>query len=253
MGANHSVTARFTPLFPFNDTGITTCAAGNSDGLACSDPAVGTDLYPGQDAEHGRDHTNNYDSDGHAGFSFTKLGTDGQPLADQSAAYATTPWACVRDDVTGLVWEVKTDDALLHDKDWTYSWYNPDTATNGGAAGASGGGACGGTLPSSDGYTGCDTGTFPKYVNENGGLCGFTDWRVPSFEELRSIVDYSVPDPGPTIDTGYFPNTVSTVFWSASPYANDSDYAWGVFFNNGSDGNGYKGSSSRVRLVRGGE
>ena len=41
----------------------------------------------------------------------------------------------MRDNVTGLMWEVKTDDGGLRDKDWTYSWYNPDATTNGGSAG----------------------------------------------------------------------------------------------------------------------
>ena len=34
-----------------------------------------------------------------------------------------------RDNVTGLIREVKTDDGGLHDKDWTYTWYNGTTGT----------------------------------------------------------------------------------------------------------------------------
>lgn len=49
-----------------NDTGIATC--GDAD--ASNDPCPLVDL-PNQDAEYGRDITDNDDSDGHAGFSFT--------------------------------------------------------------------------------------------------------------------------------------------------------------------------------------
>ena len=67
-------------------------------------------MVTAQDCSHGRDTTHNDNSDGHAGFSYTKLDSNGKPLPDQTVDYATTPWACVKDNVTGLIWEVKTDD-----------------------------------------------------------------------------------------------------------------------------------------------
>ncbi len=51
-----------------NDTGVTYCAD-----LFSSDRSCPVNRFPGQDAEHGRDVTQNDDSDGQAGFSFTKL------------------------------------------------------------------------------------------------------------------------------------------------------------------------------------
>ena len=113
-----------------NDTGITACANATQNGLPC--PVAD---FPGQDAEHGRDLTHPDPADGHAGFSFTKLDADGAPLPA-----AAPDWVCVRDNLTGLVWEVKSDDGGLRDKDWTYTWYNPDPATNGGSAGTPDGG-----------------------------------------------------------------------------------------------------------------
>ena len=47
--------------------------------------------------------------------SYTKLDASGNDLAD-----SVTSWAMVRDNVTGLIWEVKTDDGTIHDKDNTY-------------------------------------------------------------------------------------------------------------------------------------
>ncbi len=249
MGANHSVTARFTPLAPLNDTGITGCSNGNSDGLACDNADLLTDQYPGQDAEHGRDANaaTNSSADGHAGFSFTKLDPSGHPLANQSVPYATTPWSCVRDQVTHLTWEVKADDGGLHDKNWTYSWYSPDLG------GTPGGGLCGGTLPVSGPYTGCDTYSFAQYVDHHGGLCGFTDWRVPTSRELQSLVDYSVHPAGPTVDTGYFPNMdTGDPYWSSSPYVSLSGYAWVVDYVFGYVYGTEENDDHHVRLVRGG-
>src|SRR5262245_37316990 len=79
---------------------------------------------------------------GHRGFAFTKVDAAGEPLADQTQPYATEPWDCVRDEVTALVWEIKTDDGGLRDKDWTYTWYNSTGINDGGSPGASAGGTC---------------------------------------------------------------------------------------------------------------
>jgi hypothetical protein len=102
---------------PLNDTGIVTCGDASNNELPC--PVAD---YPGQDAEYGRDVTHNDPSDGHAGFSFTKLDANGSDLPASA-----TDWSCVRDNVTGLIWEVKTDDGGLRDQDWKYTWYNPDS------------------------------------------------------------------------------------------------------------------------------
>jgi hypothetical protein len=217
-----------------NDTGIDWCANETQNFLAC--PVAG---YPWQDAQDGRDKTHNDDSDGHAGFSFTKLDANGNPLAASAAA-----WSCVRDNVTGLIWEVKTDDGGLRDKDWTYSWYNPDAATNGGSAGtADGGDNCFNTAR-------CDTQKYVADVNAQ-GLCGAEDWRLPDPRELLSIV--SNDRVNPAIDTTYFPNTVASWVWSASPYANNPGYAWYVYFGYGGVDGYSKGYAGSVRLVRGGQ
>ena len=198
--------------------------------------------YPGQDASYGRDATHDDDVDGHAGFSFTKLDAGGNPLSTSS-----TSWSCVADGVTGLVWETKTDDGGLHDRDWYYSWYSSDFTTNGGDAGASDG-----TDVCYD-PTRCDTEKFVADVN-SAGLCGHSDWRLPTRTELLSIVDFSRF--APAIDTNYFPDTgPGNWYWSSSPwtYSTDGRYAvWYIDFEVGTTVAKSKASGLHVRLIRNG-
>ncbi|CAK8719570.1 hypothetical protein GCAAIG_09050 [Candidatus Electronema halotolerans] len=239
---------------PLNDTGITWSGnykSGNNTACIASSTPDDDNVVAEQDCSHGRDATNNDDSDGHAGFSYTKLDSNGVPLDDQSADYATTPWACVKDNVTGLIWEVKTDDGGLHDKDDTYTWYNTDPTTNGGADGSAdyGGNTCY-EYDSSNPSKFCNTQAYVNRVNA-AGWCGASDWRMPTRKELNSIVHHGSYNPA--IDINYFPNTVSSEFWSGSPYANGSDDAWSVYFYNGDSGAYLRHYDYAVRLVRGGQ
>jgi Protein of unknown function (DUF1566) len=64
-----------------------------------------------------------------------------------------------------------------------------------------------------------------------GASLGGTGWRVPTINELQSIVDFS--QTAPAIEPNAFPSTPSRVFWSSSPVAGKPSYAWGVDFNDG--------------------
>ncbi len=219
-----------------NDTGITTCSNNSQNGLQC--PVSG---FPGQDGEHGRDALAAAGllqkvGGGSAGFDFTKLDADGNPLPASA-----TEWSCVKDNHTGLIWEEKAASGL-RSMNHTYTWYNPDSSTNGGHPGTQNGGSCSGSS--------CDTHGYVQAVNVQ-GLCGANDWRMPAKEELRSIVDYSRNNPA--VDTGYFPHTPSSWFWSASPYAGVVSYAWSVNFSNGIVNSYGRTGLIHVRLVRGGQ
>ena len=65
--------------------------------------------------------------------------------------------------------------------------------------------------------------------------------------ELRTIVDQTVY--GPAINQTAFPST-PTWFWTSSPYAGSSGYAWNVYFSLGYSSNSDVGDYNRVRCVR---
>lgn len=85
-------------------------------------------------------------------------------------------------------------------------------------------------------------------------LGGRSDWHLPTIKELDSIVDLSIPYPGPTINTTYFPDTAASGYWSSTSNVYSTLEAWGAVFDGQGDGFGYyKRSSLCVRAVRGGQ
>ena len=231
------------PTGLLNDTGITGYSNDTQNGLT-TEPAT----HPQQDARMGRDAAAwagqlSKVGAGSAGFDFTKIANNGTVLpAGALLGSAPTDWACTRDNVTNLIWEVKTTSGL-RSQSHTYTWYNSNPATNGGAVGKLSGGSC---------ATGgrCDTEKFVADVNA-ATLCGPGTWRMPTVKELEGIADLSRVNPA--IDPTYFPNTPISIFYSGSPKANLSDNAWAVFFDFGLTTYGYRNNSLSVRLVRGGE
>lgn len=226
------------PTGLLNDTGIDWCTD-DSYPIKLNCPVEG---FEGQDGDQGRDAqaragTLTKVGAGAAGFDFTKLDDAGESLPDDAEQ-----WSCVRDNHTGLIWEVKTTDGGLRDMNSTYSWYNPDMSTNGGNTGTQNGGTCAGSA--------CDTLAYLQAVNTQ-GLCGANDWQLPTKVDLMGIVDNGRVNPA--IDTGYFPNTLVGWFWSSSPYAWTDSVAWRVDFSYGYVGNDLRSKNGPVRLVRAGE
>ena len=88
----------------------------------------------------------------------------------------------VTDNLTGLIWEQKTDDGGSRDKDNTYTW--------------------------KDALAYC----------ENLVLGNQSDWRMPTPKEIERLVDLSKGSP-PRIDTTYFPNTSNGLYWTGTTCA----------------------------------
>lgn len=77
---------------------------------------------------------------------------------------------------------------------------------------------------------------------------GFSDWRLPTVEELFLLADRSRFRPA--IDTDAFPDTKSDWYWTASPDASDPAYAWFVSFYNGDASINHRDYDAFVRAVR---
>jgi hypothetical protein len=206
-----------------NDTGVTTCTGDGSTLTACTAANTGdAATYPRQDARFGRDAAQRLGQlptkigGGAAGFDFTPLNASGNAIAlsGNPPVPSATP-ACVRDNVTGLIWEGKT------------------------------------TANMNDEYTFAGAATYAISAN-TAALCGATGWRVPTRRELLSIVHHGAHSPA--IDTNYFPNTTIYWYWSSDIYAPDPTQAWFVFFKVGTLDPGLRTQqSNQVRLVRGGQ
>ncbi len=201
-----------------NDTGVTKFFNSNSE--VSEEPLE----FAGQDASFGRDVVASYNEDGHAGFSFTKIDSNGDDLPASALE-----WSCVRDNVTNLIWESKTNDGGLHDKDERFSWWKDDEALRGYED----------RFKKCDGYSNglknsyCNTEAYIVRVN-SAGLCGFNQWRLPMKRELVSLINSE--QIAPAIDVDWFPNTASDFYWARQPSAGISGwdrYSWGINFKEG--------------------
>ncbi len=105
---------------------------------------------------------------------FEKYDAQGNILPNNAVS-----WAMVKDRTTGLFWEVKTDDASIHDKNRKFTYVEAEEQLIG------------------------------KLNNMKFG--GFTDWRMPSNDELYSIRKKGAE---PYINPLYFPHTTPTPYHS---------------------------------------
>ena len=77
-------------------------------------------------------------------------------------------------------------------------------------------------------------------------------WRLPSIEELETLVDNGRNYPYPSTTEDIFQHILSSGYWSATTLAYDSQGAWSVYFGDGYTTNAYtKSHSQYVRCVRG--
>ena len=144
---------------------------------------------------------------------FTKVDDLGEPLPNWAG-----PWSCVCDSRSGLLWEVKTDSESIHDGLWTYSWYqgareeplalkvsNPASDTTRGVPNQ-------GDCYFEDER--CDTADLIRRTRQE-NLCGTEHWRLPTSEELQTLIYTDAKAGQPTIDTAFFPKTKRGDYWTS--------------------------------------
>jgi len=178
-------------------------------------------------------------------------GSDGAVQKGIAQGYVDNGDGTITDTSTGLMWEKKSDDGSIHDKDNLYTWS----------------GASYGTTNVLDGTAAT---TFLAALNAGGGFAGHTDWRLPNRKELESLVNLEIAHPAPStfaafntgcgVNSSGFPGctvttcscTVPSGYWSSSTYAGYPQFAWGVDFSGGLVGAVGKDGVLYVRAVRGG-
>ncbi len=213
--------------YPMTDTGVTLFATNDS-----FDGETAIAEFSGQDADYGLDVNQNDNTDGAAGFRYQKLDASGEVLAADAQE-----WQCVQDLETGFIWEVKQmgdgprhkDSLFVHQPDSTRDIYDAEIEEA--------------SCENADGV--CSVQDYEIHLNElndGAGLCGSTAWKVPSFNQLYSLVHFgsivvNENDERLGIDTTYFPATYAGDFWTSS--ASVENYAslyydphmWTIGFN----------------------
>ncbi len=168
-------------------------------------------------------------------------GSDGDLQKGAARSYTDNGDGTITDNVTGLMWEKKSDDGSIHDKDDTYTW---------GMA--------------SPPYTmdGTMVTEFLATLNAGAGFAGHTDWRLPNRFELESLLDLEneYPAVNPAFNTSCWGGctvttcscTQSDYYWSSTTSKTYPDLAWSVSLGGGYLGVLSKSNSTYVRAVRGG-
>ena len=82
---------------------------------------------------------------------------------------------------------------------------------------------------------------------ENLNYAGYSDWRLPTLNELKTIVDSSKSDP--SIDTNFFV-CKSVMYWTSTVFENDPQNVWYIRFKDGFVGIADKWNGAALRPVR---
>ena len=158
--------------------------------------------------------------------------------ADAAAICATT--ACIQNN--WAEWPMPNspgDVALGAPNPATYTVHGDGTVTEGVT------GLTWQAAPPATPYTWADAASYCAGLT----LAGHADWRVPTYVELVSLVDYS--QRGPSIDPTAFPSTPTADEWTSTLFAPDTTTAWEVYFTAGDSSQDPVAGTNDVRCVRG--
>ena len=163
---------------------------------------------------------------------FKKMSDDGEIIALDSEN-----WSCILDNNSSLVWEVKSKEKGVQYALNTYTWFDGESGRDNGTF-------------SKNCYWGknCNTLSFVGDINK-AELCGYSNWRLPTRDELNSIVDY-YGEGDTLIDTHLFPNTQMDSYWTSVSVTSNPSMAYEVPFFYGGSMARDKTIDTFVRLVR---
>jgi hypothetical protein len=185
---------------------------------------------------------------GNLAFDYTKLNEFADELLDDASNFS-----CIRDNTTGLVWEVKSPysgvipNTSLRDGQNRYIWQG---SVNSGDVTGSANTTC----PNN---TDCGLQTYIDEVNAL-DFCGGSNWRLPTYSELLGLIDYGKQGQNVLIDTAFFPNTPSTNsvghlrYWTSQTAVDGASLsqAYTIDMMDGNDLAYPKDNTAYVRLVR---
>jgi len=163
---------------------------------------------------------------------FVKLSNEGEVLD-----FENSNWSCVLDQKTSLVWEVKGETEGLQYTKNTYTWFDGETGRGGG-------------MYSKNCFwgEGCNTKSYINDINE-AQLCTYTDWRLPTRDELKTIINY-YSDKDILIDLVFFPNTQKDTYWTSMTAKDNPSLAYEIPFFYGGSIIREKSIDTYIRLVR---
>ena len=198
-GSELSAEIRVNPHVQLNDSGISRTVYYPSGDSGYASDCVDDDIVGVADCESGRDSKAFLEKvgSGDESFDYTRIGSDGEPLEDQSGSYKSsgnnadgTYWHCVHDNVTGLTWD--NNSVVSYSDEYHYTEF-------------------------SEIYTD---------MNSN-AVCGYRDWRIPTVSELISIRDFGddddnhSPDEKVAADTGSLVNIQQGRYWTKDAAGDD--------------------------------
>ena len=163
---------------------------------------------------------------------FLKMSNDGEIIELESSE-----WSCVLENNKSLVWEVKSESEGIQYALNTYTWFDGYTGRKN-------------NMYSNNCYwgEGCNTLSFIDDINE-AELCTYSDWRLPTRDELNSI-KYYWGDSNILIDLDFFPNTQMGTYWTSGSEKDSPSLAYEIPFFFGGSLARDKYKATFVRLVR---
>jgi hypothetical protein len=220
-----------------HDTGVTECY-NNEMVIDCGDSD-----FPSQDAEFGRDAVRTLidkSGSGAKAFDFTKLDSNGDEISNDALVFS-----CVRDNYTGLIWEVKAPTAVpeFSSLRGVENYYSMEAAQA--------------ALTSCPDASSCDVETYIDTVNTQ-TFCSGANWRLPTYSELLAIMDYGDLDNDSLLDEEFFPYSPNpaelghSFYWVSDRSAEGgaANFNWVLDLRNGDDAAILLTAPAYVILVR---